>query len=524
MKWALAILFSLWASTASANVPCTLPFNLQNNTTADATQVMANYNALVACLTNAAGAGVNTDITALTALSTPIPPASGGSNVYAAGTSTGSANAQAVSSTTPTGFTLVRGNRVTFIAGFTNNASLLLNVNATGSISVVKPTIVGTTALTGGEVVLGNYIEAVFNGTNFELYTNPSPNAYGPLTVVAGASTTDLGAAVSHNIAISGAATINSFGTTASTISPMYRVLFSGASTLVNGVNLILPGAANIVTRGGDGAVAQIIGAGQWQVVSYQRADGTAIVNPTSMSGVQGLLVTNNTGTPNTNIDISADQALLLASGPVPIYVASAAVTINTTTTGANGLDTGSRASSTWYNMFLISNGSVTAGLASLSATTPTLPSGYIYSVRVGAMRTDGSGNFLRTRQMGAHTEYTTGGISMVTGSNSAWTAIAVGNYVPPTATQIKGIMSAISMGNNTTVSVAPSNSYPTGSVGNAATTPWSITNSTGAANGLSAQMTFEMILQTTNIYYGSTAGSATAISALGWTDKVNAN
>lgn len=51
---------------SDAGVPCTLPFNLQNNTVADATQVMANYNAIVTCLGSAAAAGVNSDITNLT--------------------------------------------------------------------------------------------------------------------------------------------------------------------------------------------------------------------------------------------------------------------------------------------------------------------------------------------------------------------------------------------------------------------------------------------------------------------------
>mgnify|MGYP001599386539 FL=1 len=57
----------------------TLPFTLTNGTTADASQVMANYNALVTAFTLAAEAGVNSSITALTGLTTPIPPASGGS-------------------------------------------------------------------------------------------------------------------------------------------------------------------------------------------------------------------------------------------------------------------------------------------------------------------------------------------------------------------------------------------------------------------------------------------------------------
>ena len=63
------LLLALVGPSAQAGVSCSVPFNLQNGTTADATQVMANYNALIACLANAAAAGANNDITSLLALS-----------------------------------------------------------------------------------------------------------------------------------------------------------------------------------------------------------------------------------------------------------------------------------------------------------------------------------------------------------------------------------------------------------------------------------------------------------------------
>ena len=95
-----ALIFSLWSSMASATITCTLPFTLTNGTTADATQVMANYNALVACFVGAAASGANTDITSLLGLTTPLAPASGGTAWFLGGTSTGSGNAQAVASLT----------------------------------------------------------------------------------------------------------------------------------------------------------------------------------------------------------------------------------------------------------------------------------------------------------------------------------------------------------------------------------------------------------------------------------------
>src|SRR5260370_30906306 len=99
MKKFLALFFTLWASLASANVPCTVPFNLQNNTVADATQVMANYNALITCLGNAAAAGTNVDISALLGLTTPLGATFRGTSSFISRTSTLTASAQIVKDT-----------------------------------------------------------------------------------------------------------------------------------------------------------------------------------------------------------------------------------------------------------------------------------------------------------------------------------------------------------------------------------------------------------------------------------------
>lgn len=60
-----------------------------------------------------------------------------------------------------------------------------------------------------------------------------------------------------------------------------------------------------------------------------------------------------------------------------------------------NGLDTGARANSTWYNIFeIIKNSDSTNDiLYSTSRTAPTVPSGYTLVAWIGKIRTDGSGN-----------------------------------------------------------------------------------------------------------------------------------
>lgn len=66
---------------------------------------------------------------------------------------------------------------------------------------------------------------------------------------------------------------------------------------------------------------------------------------------------------------------------------------------GGNGLDTSSRANSTWYNIFEIVNNSTGANdiLYSTNRTAPTVPSGYTLVAWIGKVRTDGSGNIDQT-------------------------------------------------------------------------------------------------------------------------------
>ena len=177
----LGISFNI-SGLALANVPCSLPFNLTNGTIADATQVMANYNALVACLGNAAAAGNNSDITALLGLTTPLTPGVGGTPVFLGGTSSGT-NAQVISSTTPSGFTLTQNYTVIFVAGGTNTGATTLQVGAQVAKNIFKQSTTGPIALTGSEIVAGQIVVAWYDGTQFEMLSVPNLTTYAQLTV-----------------------------------------------------------------------------------------------------------------------------------------------------------------------------------------------------------------------------------------------------------------------------------------------------------------------------------------------------
>lgn len=167
-------LFFCVAGLAAAQIVPSLPVLLQNNTLADANQVMANFNAIVNSV-NANGAknGINSDILALTALSTPLTPVQGGTSSYYAGAGGGTSNAQTTGAPVPAGFSLTAGAVVTFIAAAANNNVTTLNVNATGVKNIYRtiPNTIGP--LGGGEITVGQLVRVMYDGTQYQLL-NPA--------------------------------------------------------------------------------------------------------------------------------------------------------------------------------------------------------------------------------------------------------------------------------------------------------------------------------------------------------------
>lgn len=130
-------------------------------------------------------------------------------------------------------------------------------------LSATDPVVFGTTTITWTEWT----VATTPTGVLLQLGSN-----------VASATTTDIGAADSDYVTITGTTTITSLGST--TTKNHIWVKFSGALTLTyNGTSLILPTAANITTVAGDTAEFIRISGSNWQCVRYTRADGTPIHN-----------------------------------------------------------------------------------------------------------------------------------------------------------------------------------------------------------------------------------------------------
>ena len=254
-----------------------------------------------------------------------------------------------------------------------------------------------------------------------------------------------------------------------------------------------------------------------------------ALSGGSQLPGIVGLTIKNNATTPNTEIDITASAAVLVSPGGVAFsWNAGGTFTIDLGSNGAvNKLDTGSIAASTVYYLYLISNGTTTGGLASTSATSPTLPSGYTYSCRVGAMITDGSSNLYRTRQAGRKAQYVvtastntaalpraaTGTAGSIT--TPTWVAVNLTGIIPATATRVIGnVFAAIS-----TTIVAPNNAY--GAYNSASNPPAASASSTSVAFVVPFDLEIESPLSTA--LYWASSGANSGLFIIGWEDAVSA-
>jgi hypothetical protein len=112
--------------------------------------------------------------------------------------------------------------------------------------------------------------------------------------------------------------------------------------------------------------------------------------------------------------------------------------------TAAGALDTGAIAPSTWYHVYLIkrTDSGLVDVLFSLSASAPTLPSGYTLSRRIGAMKTDGSSHWIGFVQRGDKFLWTAvvTDVSAVTPASGATNTVTI---TVPTGLVVEAILSA---------------------------------------------------------------------------------
>ena len=157
-----------------------------------------------------------------------------------------------------------------------------------------------------------------------------------------------------------------------------------------------------------------------------------------------GLSIIPNSGAPNDKVDVSLKAIVLRDSNGGTIgFDSPSGFTIDVTQAGsvANGRDqAGAFSSGSWVHWWAIAKSDGTLrGLASASATSPTLPTGYTFKCYLGATRYDGSSHLVKTSIVGswAFIQTPADALGTTTVSTSEQT-LSLSAVVPPNAMAVQ--------------------------------------------------------------------------------------
>ena len=275
------------------------------------------------------------------------------------------------------------GGTVTTLSVVTANgvSGTVANPTTTPAITIVLGAITPASVAASGTVTASN-LSGSSSGTNTGDQTSVSGSS-GSCTGNAATATT--AAACSGN-----AATVTTNANLTGNVTSV-----GNATTIAAGVvtNAMLAGsiaASNLV--GTDIATVGTVTSGVWQGALRGYIDG--------------LILSNDAGTPNTVLDIAAG---FCADSTGAFGMVLAAFTKNCNASWASGTGNGGNflnttlAASSWYHVFVIrktSDGSIDCGIDS-SVTAANIPSGYVAYRRIGSIRTDGSNHILAFHQYG---------------------------------------------------------------------------------------------------------------------------
>ena len=251
-----------------------------------------------------------------------------------------------------------------------------------------------------------------------------------------------------------------------------------------------------------------------------------ASVSPASLGvGLPGAVNLKIAVTGGTTVSMSAGSAVLGNGTGGAKMLSAVAVTIATGTVGAGGLDTGTLAAATWYAVWLIAKADGTvAGLLSTSANAPALPTGYIFKVRLGWVRTSsGAASLLGTLQLGSRVQYVYGGVNVpvlpviTSGVTSSYVPCSVTSVVPTATAKVIHLLLTPGAGGNLCFA-APNANYTYSGYGSLGVTPaplMAFYAPSGVCYGLGS-----LVLESSNVYYYGFS-SVNQLHCLGWEDNI---
>lgn len=145
----------------------------------------------------------------------------------------------------------------------------------------------------------------------------------------------------------------------------------------------------------------------------------------------QDLLVKVHLPYPYSTYQIDIDAAVLQVENE---NLTGIDLTVDITQSGANGLDIGEEAANTWYSIWVIRGTSGTAGLFSISPTSPSMPAGYTKKRRVGWVRNKSNSDFRGFFHIGDWWHWDIHHTPLDTASGATvWTDVNCAAYAPPT-------------------------------------------------------------------------------------------
>jgi hypothetical protein len=169
-----------------------------------------------------------------------------------------------------------------------------------------------------------------------------------------------------------------------------------------------------------------------------------------------------------------------------------------------------------------------TGSLLSLSATSPTMPSGYTHRRRVGWARTDATANKypLAFTQADSRVAYKVGTnvpaprvcAAGSTGSLTAWVPASLAGFVPTTAVTVNATLGGAF--NNTSAVAAPNNAYPSSVSGNPTSSPPLLLSMVPTAGVNAKASTADIVLESMSLYWASTSPSG-HLQINGWEDSL---
>ena len=259
---------------------------------------------------------------------------------------------------------------------------------------------------------------------------------------------------------------------------------------------------------------------------ALQLAIGEAWASTASQRGLASSLVITGVDS-STSISITADEAVLESAAGVMLVQRNVNVALGLMASGVGGIDTGALTASTWYAIYLISNGATLSAVYSTNFSAPVLSSGYTYYARVGFFQASPFANsvmgFMQRGKIWRYVPATGSGIlpqlpNISSGQVGTWSTTApvwltksILPWIPNLAvTQAISLLNGNSNTTATSTMIASNSSYG----GFASANPPPLYQ--GTPSGTSAGQVFDMVLESSNIYL-CTQGANSLIRSAGF-------